>query len=64
MIIDNAEDIVGTTPYMSNLNITIEFDQARGSIPEITIARSHLPEFEKLEKIQAIFNGIREATDE
>lgn len=52
MIIDIAEDIVGETDCISNLSISTEFDQEfYGSVPEITITRSHLPDKETLERL-------------
>lgn len=52
MIIDMAEDIVGETDTISNLSISAEFDQEfNGSIPELTITRSHMPDRETLERL-------------
>lgn len=52
MIIDNAKDIVGETDHISNLSIRAEFDQEIiGSIPELTITRSHMPDRETLERL-------------
>lgn len=52
MIIDMAEDIVGETDHISNLSISAEFDQEfNGSIPELTITRSHMPDRETLERL-------------
>lgn len=52
MIIDMAEDIVGETDMISNLSISAEFDQEfNGSIPELTITRSHMPDRETLEHL-------------
>lgn len=41
MMYNTAEDIVGKTDGISNLNISISFEPA--SLPELTITRSHLP---------------------
>lgn len=58
MIIDNAEDIVGETDHISNLTISAEFDQEfNGSIPEITITRSHVPDVETIEHLLNIRSG-------
>lgn len=57
MMIDNAEDIAGKTEYISNLSVTIVFDPEFGSIPEMTIHRSHLPNPEQLEHLQFSFYG-------
>lgn len=52
MIIDMAEDIVGETDMISNLSISAEFDQEfNGSIPELIITRSHMPDRETLEHL-------------
>ena len=52
MIKDMAEDIVGETDHISDLSIDVCFDQEnlRG-VPEITIKRSHLPDFESLNRL-------------
>lgn len=52
MIIDMAEDIVGQTDCITNLSLEVSFDQEnlRG-VPEITIKRSHLPDFESLNRL-------------
>ena len=57
MMIDNAEDIAGKTDYISNLSVTIDFDPEFGSIPKMTIRRSHLPNPEQLDHIFASFDG-------
>jgi hypothetical protein len=52
MIIDNAEDIAGKTPNISDLSITLYFDQEdSGSIPRMEITRSHWPSRETLEHL-------------
>lgn len=49
MVIDMAEDIAGNTDCITNLSISLDFDQYNyKSIPEITISRSHIPDYEKL----------------
>lgn len=64
MIIENAEDIAGKTVHMSKLSITVNFDQEFYSIPEITITRSHLPDYEKLDHLRDVyFNGKKENAD-
>ena len=55
MIIDNAGDIAGKTDHISELNISVAFDQEfYGSIPEITITRSHFPDEETLNRLMDI----------
>ena len=52
MIKDNAEDIVGETNHISGLTLSANFDQEfYGSIPELTITRSHLPDKEKIDRL-------------
>lgn len=52
MIKDNAEDIVGDTDNISGLTLSADFDQEfYGSIPELTITRSHLPDKEKIDRL-------------
>ena len=51
MIIDMAEDIVGETDAMTNLALEVSFDQENRSIPEITITRMHLPDYETLDHL-------------
>lgn len=57
MIIDMAEDIAGNSDYISGLAITADFDPEMGSIPEITITRSHLPSVEKMEYLLDVYSG-------
>ena len=52
MIDKNAEDIAGHTDCISNLNISIDFDQEKMcSIPEITITRSHVPNAKEIDNL-------------
>lgn len=51
MIIDNAEDIAGKTENMSYLDICVNFDPENGSIPELSIYRSHVPTWKQVERI-------------
>lgn len=52
MIKDMAEDIIGETDHISDLSIDVRFDQENlRSVPEITIRRSHLPDFETLNRL-------------
>lgn len=43
MMHDMAEDIAGRSDLISNLTVTIDFDPEMGSIPKLTIERSHFP---------------------
>lgn len=61
MIKDNAEDIVGEMDAITGLTLSAEFDQDfYGSIPELTITRSHLPDKEKLKRLMDIRDGKTE----
>ena len=61
MIKDNAEDIVGEMDAITGLTLHAEFDQGfYGSIPELTITRSHRPDKEKLKRLMDIHDGKTE----
>ena len=50
MMIDNAEDVVGHIDLMTDFCIKFEFSQENnGSIPVMTITRSHLPSTEVID---------------
>ena len=50
MMIDNAEDVVGHLDLMTDFSINFKFSQRdRGSIPEMTIIKSHLPSIEVID---------------
>lgn len=50
MMIDNAEDVVGHIDLMTDFSINFEFSQENnGSIPVMTITRSHLPSIEVID---------------
>ena len=50
MMIDNAEDVVGHIDLMTDFSIKFDFNQEdRGSIPEMTIIKSHLPSIEVID---------------
>ena len=51
MMYDMAEDIAGKSNFISNLTVTIKFDPEMGSIPELIIERSHLPNQEQLNRL-------------
>ena len=52
MMIDNAEDTVGHIDLMTDFCIKFEFSQEdRGSIPEMTIIKSHLPSIEVIDRL-------------
>ena len=50
MMIDNAEDAVGNINLMTDFCIKFDFSQENnGSIPVMTITRSHLPSIEVID---------------
>ena len=49
MLYDMADDIAGKTDHISELSVTITFDQEMKSLPELTIIRSHLPSTEQID---------------
>lgn len=52
MMIDTAEDAVGKTDLISDFSISFNFSQENnGSIPKMTIIRSHLPKIEVIDKL-------------
>lgn len=63
MMIDAAEDIVGTTSCTSGLNVAIEFDPWTRSIPEMTITRRHLPDQHVVKVILDKFEGKGEGDE-
>lgn len=59
MMYDMAEDIAGKTDHMSDLSVTISFDQSGPSIPELTITRSHLPTMEQIRYLNEVTNKAK-----
>lgn len=52
MMIDNAENAVGNIDLMTDFSIKFDFSQENnGSIPVMTITRSHLPKIEVIDKL-------------
>lgn len=66
MMIDNAEDAVGHIDLMTDFCIKFEFSQEdRGSIPEMTIIKSHLPSIEVIDGLlDTRYNLIHNNSDE
>ena len=56
MMVDMAEDIAGCSDHISGLNVSIGFDPSMRSIPELTITRSHLPDYTQVERLMAIYD--------
>ena len=57
MMIDMAEDIAGCSDHISDLNVSIDFDPSVKSVPELSITRSHLPDYKQVERLMAIYDG-------
>lgn len=51
MMYDMAEDIVGKSDCISNLTVTINFDQEVYSVPELKIERSHFPKQDQVNRL-------------
>lgn len=51
MMYDMAEDIVGKSDFISDLTVTIDFDPEMGSVPELTIKRSHFPNPDQVNRL-------------
>lgn len=49
MLYHMADDIAGKTDHISDLSVTINFNQETKSLPELTITRSHLPRQEQID---------------
>lgn len=49
MLYEMAYDIAGKADHISDLSVTITFCPEMGSLPELTITRSHLPNTEQIE---------------
>lgn len=51
MMHDMAEDIAGKSDFISNLKVTIDFYPETGSVPELTIERSHVPNHDQMNRL-------------
>ena len=52
MLIDNAEPIVDDmNSRLIGLTIKLDFDSDKGYIPEMTITKSHFPEYQDMEEL-------------
>ena len=54
MLYNMADDIAGKSDHISELSVTITFDQEMKSVPELTITRSHLPTREQIDYLNSI----------
>lgn len=51
MLINNAEAIVGNMDSLIGLTIKFDFDRDHGYIPEMTVTKSHYPEYHDMEEL-------------
>ena len=59
MMYDMAEDIAGKTEHITDLSVTISFDQTGPSIPELTITRSHLPTMKQINYLNDVTDKVK-----
>lgn len=60
MMYDMAEDIAGKSDFISNLTVAIDFDPEIGSIPKLTIERSHFPNHDQVDRLLNIRQKAKE----
>lgn len=58
MMHDMAEDIAGKSDFISNLTVTINL--GIGSIPKLTIERSHFPNHDQVDRLLDIRQKAKE----
>ena len=51
MLVNNAELIVGDMNSLIGLTIKLDFDSDKSYIPEMTITKSHFPEYQDMEEL-------------
>lgn len=59
MMHDMAEDIAGRSDSISNLKVTIDFYPETGSVPELTIERSHFPSLDQIDRLLDIRQTLK-----
>ena len=59
MLYEMADDIAGKSDRISDLSVTITFDQEMKSLPELTITRSHLPSREQAEYLIDLYSKTK-----
>lgn len=59
MLYEMAYDIAGKTDRISDLSVTITFDQEMKSLPELTITRSHLPSREQVDYLFDLYSKTK-----
>lgn len=63
MLINNAEAIVGNMDSLIGLTIKFDFDRDKGYIPEMTVTKSHYPEYQEMTELLEKHNRIIEKGD-
>lgn len=59
MLYEMADDIAGKSDHISDLSVTITFDQEMKSLPELTITRSHLPSREQVDYLIDLYSKTK-----
>lgn len=59
MLYEMADDIAGKSNHISDLSVTITFDQEMKSLPELTITRSHLPSREQIDYLLDLYSKTK-----
>ena len=59
MLYNMADDIAGKSDHISELSVTITFDQEMKSLPELTITRSHLPNREQVDYLTKVYSKAK-----
>ena len=59
MLYNMADDIAGKSDRISELSVTITFDQEMKSLPELTITRSHLPNREQVDYLTKVYSKAK-----
>ena len=60
MLINNAEAIVGNMNSLIGLTIKFDFDSDSGNMPEMTVTKSHYPEYQEMTELLEKHNRIIE----
>lgn len=59
MLYEMADDIAGKSDHISDLSVTITFDQGMKSLPELTITRSHLSSREQIDYLFDLYSKTK-----
>lgn len=64
MLINNAEAIVGNMNSLVGLTIKFDFDSDSSNVPEMTVTKSHYPEYQEMTELLEKHNRIIEGTND